>query len=336
VEARRLRVALFGVEHWHAEMHLHAFESAGGELVALASTDQELAASFAPHVTCPRTSTLSETLAQNPDFVMIMGTPQDMLEAALELANGTVAFGVEKPIGRSASEMLPLVTAVEKSGLFATVPLVNRYSRLWESLPRGATDDLNGGPWHAQFKIINGPPKRYRDWGVSWVLDPTAFGGGAMRNLGIHAADAFLQLCGDRHYEIAAAIQQDGWFGERVEDYGAAILTTENGCSAIIEAGYTYPGDAPGSDFEWRVASRGSFVLDRDSTLTIVRASDNEIHELQNIPQARRYDEFGQDVIARLAAGSAPKVTLRDAFRAMQLVDEFYEAATASGRRRNS
>ena len=43
---------------------------------------------------------------------------------------------------------------------------------------------------HATFRIVGGPPARDIADDVPWMLDPAVSGGGALRNLGIRAADA--------------------------------------------------------------------------------------------------------------------------------------------------
>jgi predicted dehydrogenase len=48
------RVALHGVSHWHARMHLDAFARAGAEIVALGDAAESSCAGFAPDVDCPR------------------------------------------------------------------------------------------------------------------------------------------------------------------------------------------------------------------------------------------------------------------------------------------
>jgi hypothetical protein len=62
---------------------------------------------------------------------------------------------------------------------FVAVALVNRIAGVIEAL-----GDC-GRVAHVYGRIINGHPRRYRDWGVPWMLDPQQSGGGALRNLGV-------------------------------------------------------------------------------------------------------------------------------------------------------
>jgi predicted dehydrogenase len=326
------RVALYGVSHWHARMHLDAFARAGAEIVALGDAAEASCAGFAPDVDCPRYRSIDALVeGVRPDFVMVMGRPAAMVADAERLIDGHMPFGIEKPLGRHASEGAALAHRAATKDLFATVPLVNRYSLLWQLHRDSAARHGDATVVHAHFRIINGHPGRYRRDGVAWVLDPEAHGGGALRNLGIHAADAFLQLCRGDAYAVVAAQLHDGGHAEAVESYAVALLRSEGGVLATIEAGYTYSTWNAGGDFEWRVASREAYLVDRNDTLSVACLDGTAFTET-NVSQGQRYDAFAADVVARLRDGLAPCVSLADAVRAMELIDRVYRAAEGTRR----
>ena len=331
--AAMLRVALFGVAHWHSRLHLDAFVRAGAEIVALGDADAAASVSYAPDVDCPRYSSIDAMLDEcRPGFVMIMGTPSAMLANAERLIDSSIPFGVEKPLGRNAGEGAVLAHRATVKNLFATVPLVNRYSRLWQQLSGSAPPNGHVTPLHAHFRILNGHPGRYRRDGVGWVLDPEVHGGGALRNLGIHAADAFLHLCRGDAYAVMAAATHDSGHAERVECYGVALLRSTGGCLATIEAGYTYPTWAAGGDFEWRIATPEAYIIDRNETLSVASSDMTTASTEANATQEERYEAFAADVVDRLTAGLPPLVSLLDAVRAMELIDQIYLAAEGTRR----
>jgi predicted dehydrogenase len=326
------RVALYGVAHWHARMHLDAFVRAGAEIVGLGDAAEASVTSFAPDVDRPRYRSIDPLIEETrPDFVMVMGKPAEMLAAAERLIEARVPFGIEKPLGRTASEGAAIADRATKKNLFATVPLVNRYSRLWQRHEESAARAGQARPVHAHFRIINGHPGRYRRDGVAWVLDPTTHGGGALRNLGIHAADAFLHLCGGDGYSVVAAAVHDAGHAEAVESYGVALVRSTSGMLATIEAGYTFATWNPGGDFEWRVATRDAYIVDRNQTLSVA-TMDGTVATETNLTQDERYGAFASDVVARLAAGQPPRVSLQDGVRAMELIDRIYVAAEGETR----
>ena len=106
---------------------------------------------------------------------------------------------------------------------------------------------------HGHFRIVNGPPQRYRDDGVGWMLDPAIGGGGALRNLGIHGIDAALSLAQGALRVVSASIG-NRIHDEPVEDHAHVTLRDEAGTLFTVEAGYTYASMAPGRRF--RVADR--------------------------------------------------------------------------------
>ena len=129
--------------------------------------------------------------------------------------------------------------AARQRDRFVAVALVNRIAGVVEALGDA------GRIAHVYFRIINGPPRRYRDWGVPWMLDPRQSGGGALRNLGVHGVDAFLTLAGEQAVRVDHAAFHS-IFGEAVEDYACVVLRAADGMVGVIEAGYTHP-DAGGS-----------------------------------------------------------------------------------------
>jgi len=166
---------------------------------------------------------------------------------------------------------------------------------------------------------------------VGWMLDPQQSGGGALRNLGIHGADAFLMLTGGEPYSVKGAALHNRIHHRAVEEFGSILLESDSGVIATVEAGYSYASRQAGGDFEWRIALSDRYLIDRDSTVSSVGFGDSAPEILPNRPQGERYREFGRDTLERLAAGSPPIADLEDCYNAMLLVDRAYEKAGLQG-----
>ena len=80
------------------------------------------------------------------------------------------------------------------AGRFVAVPLPNRLGPAMVECARLRDAGRLGRIGHAHFRLVNGPPERYRVDGVAWMLDPALSGGGALRNLGIHGVDCAAAL----------------------------------------------------------------------------------------------------------------------------------------------
>lgn len=322
-----MRVAVIGVGHWHARMHVQAFRRAGAEIVGVSEKQGDAAARFGGELGCPAYRdhrTLLE--AAQPDFIVAMARHCDVPALAADLLATGLPFALEKPLGRSAAEAAPVVELARQKRAFAAVPLVNRYSPLFARVDALRASGELGVLAHAHFRIVNGPPSRYEASDVPWMLEPELAGGGCLLNLGIHCVDAFLWLV-DEEVEVVGAQISSRAHGRRVEDYAVATLRSRSGVVGIVEAGYTYAATT-GGDGEWRVATTGAYLVDRDACLRSV-SRDGQVEVLESTPSGSRYEQFAADTLARLREGRPPIATLEDCHRAMQVIDAIYRSAAA-------
>jgi predicted dehydrogenase len=321
------RLALAGVGHWHAGMHLEAARAAGAEVVAAWDPDPAVAAGFAAKHEVAHQPTVAALIAMKPDLTVVMGRPDHVPDLALACIEAGLPIVLEKPAAVSTAAFEPLAKAAR--GLFVAVPLPNRCGPIWAEIEALKAAGRLGPVSHAQFRIVNGPPERYRLDGVPWVLDPAIGGGGALRNLGIHGIDAALALAGGAGLAIVSAAVDRRLYGEAVEEYAIVTLRAPDGMIATVEAGYTYASMAPGGDFEWRVSARNAYLLDRGDACSVATLDDGQVRDLAPIPPADRYKAFMADTLDRLVRGAAPSVGIGDYLQAMRLIDRAYAEATA-------
>lgn len=321
------RVALAGVGHWHAGMHLEAARAAGAEMVAAWDPDSAVAAEFAAVHGVAHQPTIAALIATKPDLTVVMGRPDQVPELALACIEADLPIVLEKPAAVSTAALEPLAKAAR--GLFVAIPLPNRCGPIWAEIEALKAAGRLGPVSHAQFRIVNGPPERYRLDGVPWVLDPAIGGGGALRNLGIHGIDAAVTLAGGADLTVVSAAIDRRLHGEAVEEYAIVTLRAPDGMIATVEAGYTYASMAPGGDFEWRVSARNAYLIDRGDACRVATLDDGQVRDLAPIPPANRYKAFMADTLDRLARGAAPSVGIGDYLQAMRLIDRAYQEAAA-------
>jgi predicted dehydrogenase len=320
------------VGHWHAGMHLRSFQLAAGvEIVGVSDHEPGLAEAFARQSGGRPFQRYQDMLeATTPDFVIAMGRHVDMPAIARYVLETGIPFAMEKPIGVSASDIAPLVELAEERNAFVAVPLVNRYSAFWSQLDELEEAGRVGARSHFHFRVINGPPERYALDGVGWMLDPAVSGGGCLRNVGIHTVDGFLRFIGGEAVEVLGAAVSYRVHGKAIEEFCAALLRSESGVIGTVEAGYSYASMNPGGDFEGRLSSANCYIVDRNDKLEVATLDDKEVRALSIPNQGERYDQFGRDTLARLRDGRPPIATLRDCYRAMQVIDEIYDKAVRS------
>jgi predicted dehydrogenase len=312
-----MKVAFLGVGHWHAAMHADAVRLAGGRI--LAAWDEEAAATrrFGERFG-GATAASPDAAVAGADLVVVMGRPAQIAARGLAVLEAGRPLLCEKPIGLQAGDVDTLIDAAARRGLFAAVALPHAL------VMDGARAGLEIGTLsHSHFALINGPPQRYVDDGVGWMLDPAVSGGGALRNLGVHGMHAFLWLAGDAGVRVEHATFGRAVHDAPVEDYACVTLRAGDGAIGIVEAGYCFASMTRGL-FSWRIAGRAATLVDRGESIEITRRGELATRRVDVLPPGRRYEAMMADVFARLSDGRPPAVTLSDARRAMALIDEAY------------
>ncbi len=311
-----MRVAMLGVGHWHAGMHAKGVLDAGAQIAGVWDPDVGAVARFVDACGGIARPNAAAAIDDRPDLVIALGRgPAAAAQLAWLIEQG-IPILADKPIGVSHGDVAPLADAAERGNQFVAVALVNRIG--------GAVEALHdcGRVLHFYFRIINGHPRRYRDWHVPWMLDPQQSGGGALRNLGVHGVHAFLICAGQQPVHVEHAAFRSV-FGEAVEDYAAVTLRSRDGMVGIVEAGYTHP-DVGGS-FEMRINGEHGALVDDGSKLIAV--PPHSLDQVAYVPSNQRYGNFVADTIGRIAAGRPPFVSLREFAAATALVDQCYQRA---------
>lgn len=316
-----MRLAFLGVGHWHSTMHGEAALAAGATVAAAWDPEPVAVGAFADKFGCGVAASLDEALS-GAELALVMGRPVEIAERGLAVIKVGVPLLIEKPIGISATAADPLIAAAHARNAFVAVALPHGLGMMSQ------LRDLNGagrlGPIsHSHFRLINGPPQRYIDDGVAWVLDRAIGGGGALRNLGIHGINAFLTLVGEQRVDVVSASLGSPIHGTEVEDYAAVVLRAADGTLGFVEAGYTFASMKRGI-FEWRVSARNATLSDFGDRIEISTLDDEGQRDLPVTPPARRYEDVMADTLKRLAEGRRPAVSLADCRRAMAIIDQCY------------
>lgn len=318
-----MRVALLGASHWHAGFHAEAVRAAGAELVAVWDADPAVAATFAGKWGGRAVASVAAAVAEAPDLAVGLGRGPDAAALLAELLTHDVKLLMDKPIGLSAADVAPLLATAVSRGRFVAVALAHRTGPIPAALARLSAAGRLGAISHMQYRIINGPPQRYPDWGVGWMLDRGQSGGGALRNLGVHGLDAFVALAAGQRVEVVHASFGRGVHRAPVEDFAHVVLRAADGMLGIVEAGYTWAHPQRGGVFEWRVDAQGASLADDGTQFTLATTAEAAVSTLC-LPGSQRYAAFMADTLARGAAGRPPLVDLAAFAAAMRLTDDAY------------
>ncbi|WMT92775.1 Gfo/Idh/MocA family oxidoreductase [Pelagibacterium sp. H642] len=321
-----MKIALLGVSHWHAQMHFDAAIAAGASVVGAWDKDRQKAGQFGSRYGVPVIADFDAAL-EMADFVVLMGHPCDVPDLARRVIEAGVPMLIEKPAVTETAQLEALCALAEAHDAFVGLPLPNRLGPVPTEHQRLLNEGRAGPLAHSNFRLVNGPPQRYRDDGVGWLLEPQIGGGGALRNLGIHGIDAALSLARGELRIVSSQIGKRIYSQEAVEDHALVILADETDAFFVVEAGYTFALMRPGGDFEWRIACANATLIDRGDTAFAATLDDNVQRPLAIEPTTTRYRLFTADAIARLNAGQKPAVTIHDYLAAMRLIDAAYQKA---------
>lgn len=316
-----MRIALLGVGHWHAPIHLDAIRAAGASVAPVWDADAGVAAAFAAHHGAEAAASRAEAI-RGADLVVAMGRPAEAEAVALAALAAARPVILEKPAAVDAPGLARLQAAA--TGRFVAVPLPNRLGPAMAGCARLAAAGRLGRIGHAHFRLVNGPPERYRSDGVGWMLDPALSGGGALRNLGIHGVDCAAALATGALRVVSSHVGTRLRGGAGIEDHALVSFEDDAGALFTVEAGYTYAALRPGGDFEWRIAAENATLVDRGDTATVATLDDGAEGPLAPLAARLRYRAFLAETLACLADGRPPPVGLDDYARAMALIDQAY------------
>ncbi len=324
-----LAIAIVGVTHWHAERYIQMLTRRGARFVGASDIDPVAGAKAAARYGIPFTPDTADMLARaRPDFAVVVPRHDRALSEVFAVLDRRLPMLIEKPLGRNAIEARATADAINNARVFATTCFPNRHLEIWDAYRALVANGELGTVIHAHFRTINGPPARYREYGVPWMLDPIISGGGGLRNLGIHGADAIATLGGDRTLRLIGGGTTNIGYGENVEDFGAGIFATADGFMATLEAGYSYAAMQEGGDYEWRIAATGAYLHESNGTLVVRHRDGRRVEQAVRTP-GTAYEIMVNAAIDAFEQHRPPPAPVDDCVRAVRLQDMIYEATRA-------
>lgn len=317
-----MRVVIVGVAHWHAQMYADALAATGSPVLGTSDLDAQAGKAAADKLKLPFDTDAGAMLDRiKPDFVFVLPRHDRAMDELRPVLDRRLPFLIEKPMGLDGTKARAVAEAAKKTGVFAASALGNRGLAIWKRLDELKQAGKLGTVMHGHFRTVNGPPGRYRDWAVGWMLDPAISGGGSMRNLGFHGVDAALSLLGPGAKVRGASITKHA-YNLPVEEFATAMIAVDGGPVVTVEAGYSYA--AGGGDMEWRIAATGAYLRETRGKLE-VRLADGTL-ETTDVPPPG-YHDLTVDTLRRLKEGRPPAADVEDCARAAELIDKIYQAA---------
>lgn len=317
-----MRTVIVGVAHWHAQMYADALAELGSPVLATSDLDAEAGRAAAAKLKLPFDRDAAAMLDRiKPDIAFVLPRHDRAMDEVKPVLDRRLPFLIEKPMGLDGTKARAVAEAAKKAKVFAASALSNRGLAIWKRVDELKQAGKFGTLMHGHFRTVNGPPGRYRDWAVGWMLDPAISGGGSLRNLGFHGVDAAISILGPEAQVRGASITRHA-YNLPVEEFATAMIAVDGGPVVTVEAGYSYA--AGGGDMEWRIAATGAYLRETRGRLE-VRLADGTL-EATDVPPPG-YHSLTADTLRRLKDGRPPAADVEDCARAAELIDRIYQAA---------
>ncbi len=339
-----MNAALLGLRHPHSGALLAAMENLREvRRVFLWDADPRAAAknSSLPRSrkALPVTADLDAVLAAC-DFAIVAVRHHE----AAALARRVLAAGrhllAEKPVGLTATEILPLQRAAAKAGLVAAVLYPRRVHPCALAMRRHVAE---AGPLLSLEARFLATQVRFRD-PRSWLFRRRESGGGILLWLGCHYLDLLQHVSGDEITGVTACLATRSGEPIGVEDTAALALEFRSGAIGTFHAGYTlaFSGggylNAGGYDAHLALNGRaGRIVWPGVAPRLQLELPSGQRTRSFRLRETTSYagaagETFILQFLAAVRGRDAPPATLADAWRTARII-EAAEVSARTGRR---
>ena len=352
--ARRLRVAVVGLDHYHVTGWVETIEGFPDELeiVALYDPDPERARTLAPphhdpslrpglgerYRSLPVETRLDELITGHALDLALVTLPNSDAPTAIErLARAGVHLLVDKPAARNAREARQAFDVARAAGVRVVVGLTRRYS----PAHRAAREMISAGRMGRLISaeaVFSTSSVRVRD-PRNPLFDPTRSGGGILSWLGIHDIDCLLWLGGESVVEVGAMAGSVGHPGLAVEDVISVALRFAGGAIGTVHHAYALPARGYRSSLALRGQEASLELGLGDELIVLTAGADGELREDRtsfDAPAVPGYGATGRaavrDLLDSIRDGHDTQAGGEVLVRALEVIDAAYESARTGSR----
>jgi len=239
-----IRIAIAGAGAIAERAHIPALRSvADAQIIAIQSRTADKAERVAraiwpgdagrPNVY----SDFDEMLArERPDAVGIF-TPNHLhCEFTVKALSAGAHVLVEKPMAPTAAAARRMADAAATARRVLMVAMQRRYGGIERAIKDAVTSGAIGRPHFIRARLAHGGPESWAP-GQKWFTTASQAGGGAMLDLGVHAADLAIWIMGEADSvsgQVGVLVKQI-----EVEDTGAMIIHFKSGAIGVVEASWS-------------------------------------------------------------------------------------------------
>lgn len=298
------------------------------QLVACVDHAKEKAQALADlYPTCAVFTDYREMLQQKEiDIVIIATLHATLAEIALAAIDAGKHILVEKPAGRHAKELDPVIASLQKTGKLARVGFNHRYHRAFRKARELVDADALGELMFIRARYGHGGRIGYDK---EWRARPELSGGGELIDQGVHLIDLARSFLGD--FSEVHGYAHTYYWDMPVDDNGFLLLKTSSNKVAHLHASCTewknlFSFELYGKKGKIDINGLGgSYGIERLSFYKMapeMGPPETLIYEypMQDDSWQFEFNEFIEDI----RTNRQPLIGLQDAQAALKIVEEIY------------
>jgi predicted dehydrogenase len=327
----RLRVAIVGAGKFGTRRATAIAANSRSDIRVVADQVPDAAKKLAGIVGCSYSTSWEETVTREDVDAIVVSTSTQFLSTVTQraLAAGKHVL-CEKPFGRSADEVRPVVGEAARRSICLKVGYNHRYhpaiAKAHALLGEGA---IGGIQFMRCLYGHGGRPGYEREWRAN----PEFSGGGQLLDQGVHALDLFRWFAGE-FCEVKAYVATSYWPIAPAEDNVFGLLRTEGGCLASLHASWTNWKNV----FSFEVFGENGYlsVTGLGGHYGPERLCWGQRHTVGAKPEERWFDYNEQDrsledewsdFLDCIAEGRQPPSSGEESLKTLELVEAIYHAA---------
>jgi len=232
----KVRWGLIGATVIGREWMIDAIRQAGGDIVAVMSTDPARGRAYANEFGIPKAvGSLPELFSAGVEAVYISTTNERHPAETIASAEAGVHVLCEKPLATSLADARDMVAASKRAGITLAINHHLRNGAVAGAMRTMIGAGRIGRPLIARLVHAGYLPEHLHGWRLR---DPKA-GAGAILDLTVHDADLLRFILGDEPESAAAFSQNGGLASSGIEDAALTIIRFRSGLLAQLFDGFT-------------------------------------------------------------------------------------------------
>ena len=315
----KVRWGLIGATVIGREWMIDAIRQAGGDIVAVMSTDPARGRAYANEFGIPKAvGSLPELFSAGVEAVYISTTNERHRAETIAAAEAGVHVLCEKPLATSLADARDMVAAGKRAGITLATNHHLRNGAVAGAMRTMIAAGRIGRPLIARLVHAGYLPEHLHGWRLR---DPKA-GAGAILDLTVHDADLLRFILGDEPESVVAFSQNGGLASSGIEDAALTLIRFRSGLLAQLFDGFTTRYAETGVEVhgsEGSLVARDCMAQTPRGTLTLRSATGEEAvaldHHNYYVSGVRAFHDAMRGVGRPSSSGEDGLVSLATALR---------------------